>query len=211
MNKSSYFLVSAVDLEGAHERAERARVLFARVFGSTSVADLVKSSFVEQAESPAAILRLIDEQGLREELEDIVGSQLMRTLDACQVEYEDMVDERLRRRQGMAQDHRQLLGQLRWNLVAYVNAVQSLYRPSKPETGGFRGSLRSRFGASGVVIAHWALRSGSGQRRVSLAGPRLSATASAPATSSWSSPPRRAFGPAPRPATRTPAPSSSRS
>ncbi|PRP95649.1 hypothetical protein ENSA5_37820 [Enhygromyxa salina] len=125
----------AAELAHSRAQAQRARDLLTRVFGSTTLSDLVKVTFVEQAESTATILRMIEQEGLRQDFEDIVGAQLMRTLDNCQLRYETMIDDRLNRQRGMGQDHRELRNQLRWRLIAYVNAVQSLYQPAQPETG----------------------------------------------------------------------------
>lgn len=121
-------------LAKSRAQAERARELLARVFGSGKIAELIKTSFIEQAESTATLMRMIDEQGMREDFEAIAGVPLMRTLDSCQAQYEEMVDARLDRQQGMTLDHRELRQTLRQRLAAYANAVLLLARPGQPET-----------------------------------------------------------------------------
>ena len=123
-----------IELSVAREEAARAQMLLDRLFGSATIAELVRAPFAEQVESMAAILRLIEHEQLRESLEKLVGKRLVRSLEVCQEQYEEMVDARMWRQQGASHNLRTVREQLRLHLVAYVNAVQSLYQPAQPET-----------------------------------------------------------------------------
>lgn len=122
-------------LEESRALSDRAAELDKRIFGSLSVADIVKASFTDQVESMAAVIGLIEREELRDDLVDVVGTRLVKTIEVCQERYEDMIDDRLGRKRGLSHDLGELRHQLRWQIVAYVNAVQSLVRPKYPETG----------------------------------------------------------------------------
>ena len=49
-------------------------------------------------------------------------------------QYEDLVDERMRRESGVTQDYRELRHELRWRVDRYKVAVELLHNPSDPET-----------------------------------------------------------------------------
>jgi hypothetical protein len=113
-------------------RAKRARRLWERLFGADGT-KFVKLSYMAQAETMATLLRMLEQEGLRSELEEVVGPELPALLDACQLHYEDMVSERLGRQQ-KGENLTEARNDLRLAMIAYVNAVHSLYRPKQPET-----------------------------------------------------------------------------
>lgn len=122
-------------LEAARrERPELAQQLIARIFDVTPITELVKQPFVEQVESTATLLRLIDEHGLRSELAELVGAPLLDALDRCMAGYADMATVRLRRERALEHDLSQLRHELRSLLAAYAHAVLALAQPTQPHT-----------------------------------------------------------------------------
>lgn len=126
-------LADKAALEQLRIQAKRARRLWERLFASDGTA-FIKQRYIVQAESMGALLRLINEHELREDLEDVVGADLVGLLEVCQVHYEDMVSARLARQQGTGHNLNELRNDLRWAIVAYINAVHSLYKRSEPKT-----------------------------------------------------------------------------
>lgn len=122
-------------LEAARrEQPEPAARLIAHIFDVTSITELVKQPFVEQVESTATLLRLIDEHGLRSELAELVGAPLLDTLDRYLADYADVANDRLRRERELAHDLSQLRHELRSLLATYAHAVLALARPTQPHT-----------------------------------------------------------------------------
>jgi hypothetical protein len=121
------------DLPAARARGERARKLHERLFGANG-SKFVRGPFVSQAETMATLLRLIEKDDLGEELEDIVGPQLPVMLATCQIHYEAMVADRMRREGGSSANLREMLDKLRWTIDHYRNAVETLRDPEQPET-----------------------------------------------------------------------------
>jgi hypothetical protein len=127
-------LAEQANLAKLRDEAKRAWRLWNRLFAAEGTL-FTKSNFIVQAESMAALLRMLDQEGLREELEAVVGPGLPRLIEVCQSHYESMVADRLTRERGFGQNLNEIRGDLRWALVAYINAVHSLYKRSAPETG----------------------------------------------------------------------------
>jgi hypothetical protein len=121
------------DLPARREEGTKARKLWERLFAAEGT-KFTRSGFILQAETMAALLRMLEREQLRAELEAVVGADLVRTIEACQIHYEDVVSDRLSRQSGYAHDFRELRNQLRWGLVAYVQAVHSLYSPKQPKS-----------------------------------------------------------------------------
>ena len=82
----------------------------------------------------AALLRIIEEDELREGIEAVVSEELVDALFVCQAEYEELVDSRMRRELGVNEDFRKLRKRLRWLLARYKSAVEGLYDEDQPET-----------------------------------------------------------------------------
>jgi hypothetical protein len=123
-----------IELDEARARAAEAAELLELTFGPLTVNEMVKTSMIEQVESTQLVLRNIDKQDLRPRLAAIVGPRLLDTIEACQDQYEAMVDVRLRRERGESVNLRTLRRDLRWALVEYVSAVVAKYRRKQPET-----------------------------------------------------------------------------
>lgn len=115
-------LEEQVKLEQLRSRAARAAELHARLFGDGGV-EFVRRPYFEQAESMATVLRLIDEDELGEELEELVGPELLRLLRACQIHYEDLLDARFARQRGVSENLRVHGNRLRRLLHRYRNAL----------------------------------------------------------------------------------------
>lgn len=135
LDKLSDERAEAVDLPGLREHALAARRVQSLLFGATNMASLVRVPFIEQVETMADILRVIEDQKLEAEIEQVVGPRLLPLLSACQAEYEAMVDDRLSRQRGAAINLATLRNELRVFIVNYATAVHSLFSPSKPESG----------------------------------------------------------------------------
>ena len=121
---------------GLGERREEARAaqrLWTRLFAAEGTA-FTKTRYILQVESMSTLLQVIDQEGLRDELVSVVGEGMIKLLEKCQVHYEAMVTARLHRQSGASENLNDFRRELRWGLVAYVQAVQSLYDPEAPET-----------------------------------------------------------------------------
>ena len=126
-------LAAQADLPGAREEAREAARLWSRLFASDGTS-FTRSSYVVQAESMATLLNLIAQEQLREGLVAVVGARPVELLEACQQQYETMIAERLNRKSGASENLNELRSELRWAIVAYVQAVHSLYDPAAPES-----------------------------------------------------------------------------
>ena len=126
-------LAAEAELDELRAEAAMAQRVWARLFGAKGT-KFTRYKFISQAESMAAILRLLDEDDLRADLESVVGKALPRLLEACQKHYEMLASAQLSSDSADA-NLSELLTDLRWAIVAYVNAVQTLYRRQQPETG----------------------------------------------------------------------------
>jgi hypothetical protein len=82
----------------------------------------------------AALLRIISEDALDEEIERLSGGRILQTIAVCQEQYEEMVDDRMSRELGVAEDFRGLRRRLRWLLSRYKGAVETLHNEDDPET-----------------------------------------------------------------------------
>jgi hypothetical protein len=126
-------LQTKANLPALRLKAERARKLHDRLFGAEGT-NWAQKAYIEQVESMAALLRLIEEDGLGEELESIVGLDLPRLLDVCQVHYEHMVSERMIRSGSLHNDFQELRAKLRWKIDRYRNAVETLLDDEDPDS-----------------------------------------------------------------------------
>jgi hypothetical protein len=124
-------LQAKADLPALRLRSERARKLHERLFGAEGTS-WTQRAYAEQVESMAALLRLIDEDELTAELEFVAGPELPKLLTICQIQYEQMVGDRMSRATSMTDDFRELRAKLRWKIDRYKNAVETLLDDEDP-------------------------------------------------------------------------------
>lgn len=126
---------SAVDtaIKQGQEQATRARALASKLFGAEGLA-FTQQAYPEQAESMGEILRLIDQDGLGDELDALLGPQLLVALRACQAQYEAMVETRMTRDDRKSTDLARLRGKLQRAIARYSSAVLTLLDESEPST-----------------------------------------------------------------------------
>jgi hypothetical protein len=122
-----------VGLPKLREKAERARDLHERLFGAEGT-NWVMSSFIEQCETMATILGVIEADGLRDDLESVAGPELPLLIQYMQVHYAAMVTTRMSRETGPVENFRVLRTKLRWWIDHYKNTVESLRDPDDPKT-----------------------------------------------------------------------------
>jgi hypothetical protein len=92
------------------------------------------SSFIEQCETMATILGIIEADGLRDDLESVAGPELPLLIQYMQVHYAAMVTTRMSRETGPVENFRVLRTKLRWWIDHYKNTVESLRDPDDPKT-----------------------------------------------------------------------------
>lgn len=124
---------AAIDLPQLRVLAGRAASLLEQLFAAEGSA-FMRASLTVQVESMATILRLIEHDELEQDLQSIVGASLLEALRVCQAQYEEMVDDRMRRERGFAEDFRELRAQLRWLVDRYKIATETLHDEEAPET-----------------------------------------------------------------------------
>lgn len=123
----------AVALSRARKKAERARALSTRLFGAEGLA-FIRLPYPAQAQSMASILRLIDEDDLASDIDELAGPEIMVALVACQAQYEAMVKTRMSRADRRSAHFGVLGGKLRRLLARYVSAVLTLLDEDDPES-----------------------------------------------------------------------------
>lgn len=123
----------AVALSLARKKAERARALSVRLFGAEGLA-FIRLPYPAQAQSMASILRLIEEDDLAFDIDELAGPEIMIALVACQAQYEAMVKARLSRADRRSVHFGILGGKLRRLLARYVGAVLTLLDEDDPES-----------------------------------------------------------------------------
>ena len=123
----------AAKLEQRREEARKAQRLWARLFAAEGTS-FTQTPFLNQVQSMDTLLAVIAKEGLREELISVIGEDPLLVIEACQEQYEDMVNTRLRRKRGTSENLNELRNELRWAIVAYVQAMHLLYDPAKPES-----------------------------------------------------------------------------
>ncbi|MEX1366312.1 MAG: hypothetical protein AB1Z98_24520 [Nannocystaceae bacterium] len=123
----------ATAVHRGQQLAARARALSGRLLGTEGLA-FTQRSYPEQAESMGEILRLIDQDGLADELDALLGPHLLVALRACQAEYEAMVEIRLSRDDRKSTDLARLRGRLQRAISRYCSAVLTLLDEDQPDT-----------------------------------------------------------------------------
>ena len=124
-------LQAKVNLPAMRARAEQARKLHDRLFGAGGT-NWVMSSFIEQSQTMATILNVIQADGLREELAAVVGPEQVLLLETIQIHYEDMVSARMSRENRPTDNFNDLRASLRWRIDHYKGAVEVLRDPDEP-------------------------------------------------------------------------------
>jgi hypothetical protein len=122
-----------LNLPQLRKLAALAQSLHEQLFAAEGTA-FTQASFAIQAESMAAILRIIDEDQLEAGIVEVVGQPLLLALRICQAQYEELVDDRMRRDVGFDDDFRALRARLRWLLDRYKAAIETLYDEDQPKT-----------------------------------------------------------------------------
>lgn len=124
---------TATALRQGQEQATRARTLATKLFGAEGLA-FTQQTYPVQAESMREILRLIEEDGLADELDALLGPHLLVALRACQAEYETMVEARMSRDARKTTDLARLRGKLQRAISRYCSAVLTLLDENEPDT-----------------------------------------------------------------------------
>jgi hypothetical protein len=115
------------------ERARQAATLLERLFGADGLSFL-RTSAPEQYESAGALLRLIEEDGLRPQLEALVQPELVALLFETHAVYGTMVLDRLAKQRNPNKDLRTLRMQLSRAITRYAIAVLSLLDEDTPSS-----------------------------------------------------------------------------
>jgi hypothetical protein len=122
-----------LDLPQLRKLAALAQSLHAQLFAADGTA-FTQAPFAVQAESMAALLRIIDEDKLAGSIVAVAGKSLLMALQICQTQYEELVDDRMRRDVGWDEDFRALRSRLRWLIDRYKAAVETLHDEDQPQT-----------------------------------------------------------------------------
>lgn len=115
------------------ERAERARRLLNRLFLSEGLTFL-RQSYTAQVERMGAILRVIEEDGLADDIDDLAGFEVLPTLTFLQTQYQAMVEERLLRDNRLTHDLGQVRGRLQRAIGRYSTSVLSMLDEDQPSS-----------------------------------------------------------------------------
>lgn len=119
-------------LAEGRKKAERAAVLLTRLFGSGGLS-FTRMGFRDQSETSGAILRLVKEDALVEELSGLVGAAVVEQLIALQEHYETMVVHQLTTSSGGV-DLRDLRRRLVKLIEQYNGAVLDMLDEDEPES-----------------------------------------------------------------------------
>ena len=133
---------SKVDYGALVERATRAAALSKRLFDAEGLSFL-RTRYSVQVTATANILQIIEEDGLTDEINDVIGDDVLEVLQDLQGRYQTMVNARAARERGNSQDLKQLSVQVRQAIELYAIAVLGMIDRKKPETLGIvEDSLR---------------------------------------------------------------------
>lgn len=126
-------LEQEAELDEPADRARRGRAMHERLFGASGL-EFRGLPFLEQAGAMAAILRIIDEDELTEEIDELAGPEPLQALRACQQRYEEMTEARLVRERGYAANLNELRAELREQISRYNAVVYASTDPEDPES-----------------------------------------------------------------------------
>ena len=127
--------LAALITEG-RERADRAQAMVERLFGEDGLRPM-RSPFHEQAEHTGALVRLIQEDGLEDELAALIGPRLVKALLGLQPIYEQMVLDRLADPKDKLTGLRELRRRLRRRISDYVTQILALVDEDEPASLDF--------------------------------------------------------------------------
>lgn len=122
---------ATVELARARKKAEHARALLAKLFGAEGLV-FTRQPWAEQAESMAAILRLVEEDELGDAIAELAGSEWLATLHLCQAKYEAMVQTRASRDARLTHDLGELLAKIQRAITRYNTAILTLLDEDDP-------------------------------------------------------------------------------
>jgi hypothetical protein len=120
-------------LAAGQDKAARARALAGRLFGTDGLT-FTRTPYPEQAQAMASILRLIEKDGLANEIDELTGPEILVGLRACQAQYEGMVAARLSRDGRKSGDLGILRGKLLRAIARYTNAVLGVLDEDDPDS-----------------------------------------------------------------------------
>lgn len=121
----------AATLRAAQDKAARAEDLHVRLFGAEGLA-FVQWPYPEQAQRMASLLRLIDEDDLHGDIEQLAGPAVLVALRRCQELYEAMVEQRVRREHPPSTDLGQHRRSLQRAITRYASAALTLVDDDEP-------------------------------------------------------------------------------
>lgn len=119
----------------ARRNAVRARRLLDRIYGPRGLT-FVQISYFEQCEAMAALLRLIEEDGLTPDLTELAGETWWTALHHVQVRYEAMVQKRMGRNRVNSEDLTQVRLRLHRCILRYTAAVLTMLDEEEPTSLG---------------------------------------------------------------------------
>lgn len=122
---------AAKSLTDARRNAVRARRLLDRIYGPRGLT-FIQTSYFEQCEAMAALLRLIDEDGLTEDLLELAGEAWWTALHHMQGRYAAMVQKRMGRPQATSRDLAQLRLRLHRCILRYTAALLTMIDEDEP-------------------------------------------------------------------------------
>lgn len=123
----------ATALRAGQDKAVRARQLAGKVFVGEGLS-FTQRTYSEQSVIMGSILRIIEEDGLAEEIEAVVPPEVLVAIRACQPLYEGMVKERLERNDRRPTDLAVLRTKLQRAITQYCTAVLTLLDETEPQT-----------------------------------------------------------------------------
>lgn len=122
-----------VDYAARVDAAERAATLYERLFGSEGLSFL-RTKYPEQGAAMASLLRIIEEDGLAQELDALVGVGTVAMLNDLQARYEAMIEARAARERGVGYGLKQQSARLRQAISLYALSLCGTVDAKHPET-----------------------------------------------------------------------------
>lgn len=124
---------AVIDYAAQVDAAERAAALYKRLFGAEGLSFL-RTRYPEQGAATASLLRIIEEDGLAQELDALVGPGTVAMLKDLQVRYEAMVEARAARERGGGDGLKQQSARLRQAISLYALSLCGTVDAKHPET-----------------------------------------------------------------------------
>ena len=117
----------------ARAKADRAQEIVERLFGDEGLQPL-RGPFHEQLEVTGAMVRLIEEDGLQDELAELVGAELVAAVIAVQPIYEEMARDRLVGSNEVSATIRELQRKLRFRINRYNVQILGMLDDDEPDS-----------------------------------------------------------------------------